>query len=203
MKTNFFVTVSNRILLVAVGVLFLSLATEPGFAQMLMPNALPAVAAITRTMQLPRGVHVVGHVSLDGQPVTRLYTQWEYGRTYLYIEHGGRLLTTVDVTHKKNPQIVNHAPGTVESPRYAELAEGGTIQVSSLRHVNAGIDNVGGRGMLSVLKSGDPADAAVLRAFGPEYSNLADRDSSLVYFASPLQLLIVQDNRFTAIDYTN
>jgi hypothetical protein len=68
--------------------------------------------------------------------------------------------------------------------------------------VNAGIDNLGGRGVLSILESGDPADVDLLNAFGPEYSNLADRDDRVVYFASPSQLLILQDKRFTVIDYT-
>ena len=202
MKTRFFATISNRISLVATGVLLLSLAAAPGFTQMHMLNAVPAVATTTGNVQLPKGVQVVGRVPLDGQPITRMYTQWEYGRTYLYIEHGRQLLTTVDVTKKRNPQVVTHAPGTVEPLRYEELADGGTIQVSSLWHVNAGIDNLGGRGALSILKSGDPADADLLNAFGPEYSNLADRDDRVVYFASPSQLLILQDKRFTAIDYT-
>jgi hypothetical protein len=131
-----------------------------------------------------------------------MYTQWEYGRTYLYIEHGRQSLTTVDVTKKRNPQIVNHTPGRVEPLRYKELAEGGTIQVSPLWHVNAGSDNLGGREKCSVLESSDPDDAKLLQAFGLGYSNLADRDDRLVYFASPSQLLILQDKRFTAIDYT-
>ena len=200
MKTRFFGTVSDRISLVATGVVLLSLAA-PGFTQMHMLNAVPA-AATTGNVQLPKGVQVVGHVPLDGRPVTRMYTQWEYGRTYLYIEHGRQSLTTVDVTKKRNPQIVSHRPGKVEPLRYKELAEGGTIQVSPLWHVNAGIDNLGGHGMCSVLGSSDPEDAKLLQTFGLRYSNLADRDDRLVYFASPSQLLILQDKRFTAIDYT-
>ena len=34
----------------------------------------------------------------------QIRTQWEYGRTYLYIEHGQRSLTTVDITEKRNPR---------------------------------------------------------------------------------------------------
>lgn len=55
--------------------------------------------------------------------------------------------------------------------------------------------------MLSILDNGNPDDAKLLQAIGNGYSNLADRDSRLVYFASPSQLLIVQDNRMTAIDF--
>jgi hypothetical protein len=50
----------------------------------------------------------------EGQPVTRMYTQWEYGRTYLYIEHGREQLTTVDVTKKQHPKVVNHEPAQVQ-----------------------------------------------------------------------------------------
>ena len=49
--------------------------------------------------------------------------------------------------------------------------------------------------MRSVLEVSDPKDANLLGALGPEYSNLADRDRRLVYFASPSQLLVIQDNR--------
>lgn len=114
MKTRFFATISNRISLVATGVLLLSLAAAPGFTQMHVLNAVPAVATTTGNVQLPKGVQVVGRVPLDGQPITRMYTQWEYGRTYLYIEHGRQLLKSVDVTKKRNPQVVTHAPGTAE-----------------------------------------------------------------------------------------
>lgn len=185
-----------------VTILFLSVANPSGFAQMHMVNALRAGAVANRNTQLPKGVEVVGRAALDGQPVIQMYTQWEYGRTYLYIVHSQESLTTVDVTQKRNPQIVNHAPAKVTPVQYEELAEGGTIQVSPLWNVNAGVDNLGGRGMLSILHSADPADAKVLNAFGSEYSNLADRDDRLVYLASPSQLLILRDKRFTALDYT-
>jgi len=42
----------------------------------------------------------------------------------------------------------------------------------------------------------------VLQAFGRESSNLADRDRNLVFFASPAQLLIVEDGRWNGVDYT-
>lgn len=200
MKGRFLATLNNRVSLVT-SVLFLSLAA-PGFAQTHIVNALPAVAASTADTQLPKGVKVVARVSLDGRPVTRMYTQWEYGRTYLYIEHGRQPLTAVDVTNKGNPQVVNHTPGKAEPQRYQELAEGGTIQVSPLWNVNPGIDNVGGRGMRSILENSDPEDAKLLQTFGPAYNDLPDRDRRLVYFASASQLLIVQDNRLTLIDYT-
>lgn len=130
-----------------------------------------------------------------------MYTQTEYGKTYLYIEHGRQSFTTVDVSKKQNPQIVKHEPGTAEPARYEQLFEGGSIAVSPLSQVNAGFDNVGGRGMFSTLESGDTDDASLLRAFGRKYNNLPDWDRRQVYFASPSQLLIVQDNRLTAIDF--
>jgi hypothetical protein len=132
-----------------------------------------------------------------------MFTQREHGRTYLYIEHAGQPLTTVDVTKKKHPQVVNHEPAKVEPKRYEELAEGGTIEVAPLSNAEAGFDNtVGGRGMFSVLQSGDPGDAQLLQAFGRESSNLADSDRHLIFFGSPAQLLIVEDDRWKAVDYT-
>ena len=131
-----------------------------------------------------------------------MYTQWESGRTYLYIEHGREQLTTVDVTKKRNPRLVDHTPAKVEPPRYEETDDGGTIEVSSGSPVVPGFDNVGGRGMFSVLKSSDPDDAPLLRAFAHASSNLADRDRHLDFFASPSQLLIVQDVRWKGMDYT-
>lgn len=200
MSAKLITTFTTRISLVTV--LFLSLANAGGFAQMHTVNALPAVPAATENMQLPKGVEVIARVALDGQPVIRMYTQWEYGRTYLYIEHSRQSLTAVDVTQKRNPQIVNHTPEKITPVRYEELAEGGTIQVSPLWNVNPGIDNVGGRGMRSILEYSDPEDTKLLQAFGPAYNDLPDRDRRLVYFASASQLLIVQDNRLTLINYT-
>lgn len=52
----------------------------------------------------------------------------------------------------------------------------------------------GVRGMLSILESGDPDDAQLLH-FGRESSNLVDRERNLIFFASPAQLLIVEDDR--------
>lgn len=181
---------------------FLSLLAIPGSAQLHRLNAMPVVTASTVSPQLPNGVKIASSVSLDGQPITHMYTQWESGRTYLYIEHGRESLTTVDVTKTTKPQIVSHAPAKITPAQYEELAEGGTVQVSPLWQVNAVIDNLGGRGVLSVLNSSDPADEKLLQALGPDYSNLACRDNRLVFFASPSQLLIVQDKRLAAIDRT-
>jgi hypothetical protein len=119
-----------------------------------------------------------------------MYAQTEYGKTCLCIEHGRQSFTTVDISKKQNPQVVNHEPGKIEPARYEQLFEGGSIEVSPLSQVNAGFDNVGGRGMRSILESSDPDDANLLQALGPKYSNLADQDRRLVYFASPSQRLI-------------
>ena len=203
MKRTQFETMGSRIAKIAAPtlVLFLSLAA-PAVSQTNLVNAIPGAAVSSANTQVPKGVKVLAQVPLDGLLVTRMYTQWEYGRTYLYIEHGRQQLTTVDVTRKQSPQVVNHEPATVELTWYQELAEGGTIKVSPSRHVNAGVDNVGGRGMLSTLESNDPDDSVLLQAFGRESSNLADRDRSLIFFASPAQLLIVQDGRWKGMDYT-
>jgi len=48
----------------------------------------------------------------------------------------------------------------------------------------------------------NPGDAQLLQAFGRESSNLADSDRRLIFFASPAQLLIVEDGRWKAVDYT-
>jgi hypothetical protein len=108
----------------------------------------------------------------------------------------------VDVTLKQSPQVVNHEPATVEAARYEELAEAGMIEISSPWHVTAGVDNVGGRGMFSILESSDRDDAQLLQAFGRETSNLADRDRHLIFFASPAQLLIVKGGRWKGMGYT-
>ena len=200
MTTRLFVNHCDRFAKTAALALLISLAV-PVFAQTSLMNVFPAVAANSANTQLPKGVKVLASIPLDGHPITRMYTQTEYGRTYLYIEHGRQSPTTVDISKKRNPLVVNHEPGKVEPARYEQLFEGGSIQVSPFGQVNAGFDNVGGRGMLSILESNNPDDAKLLQAFGSKYSNLADRDRRLVYFASLSQLLIVQDNRLTTIDF--
>lgn len=182
-------------------VLLLAIAV-PAVSQTLTVNAIVGAAVSSGSTQPPKGVKVLARVPLDGQPVTRMYTQWESGRAYLYIEHGREHLTTVDVTRKQNPQVVNHRPAQVEPTRYEELAEGGTIVASPPSNVSPGFDNVGGRGMFSILEASNPDDASLLQAFGRESSNLSDRDRNLIFFASPTQLLILEDSRWKGMDYT-
>jgi len=204
MKIRLFATLGDRIAKSAAALTLTLICTSlaaPLFAQALHSNVFAAIAANSANTPLPKGTKVVARIPLNGLPVTRMYTQLEYGRTYLYLEQGRGSLTTVDVTKKQNPQVVNHEPRKVEPARYEQLFEGGSIQVSPYWQVNAGIDNLGGREMYSVLESSNPDDAKLLEALGPRYGNLADRDRRLVYFASPSQLLVVQDNRLTAIDF--
>lgn len=202
MKNNLSDNTSGRVAKMAVPIfaLFLSVAA-PAFAQVGVLHAVPAAAVSSVSAPAPKGVKVLAQVPLDGRPVTRMYTQLEGGRTYLYIEHGGQQLTAVDVTKKRNLQVVSHEPGKVDATRYQELAEGGTIEAFA-PNVSAGFDNVGGRGTLSILQSNDPDDAPLLRAFGRDSSNLADRDRNLMFFASSTQLLIVEDDRWKGMDYT-
>ena len=201
MKIRMFAALGDRIAKIAALMLCTSL-TFPALAQSSLLNVFPAIAVNSPTVQLPKGVKVVARVSLEGMPVTGMYTQREYGRTYLYIEHGQQSITSVDVTKKRNPRLVDHVPAKVDPVRYEELFEGGTIEISH-RHVFAGIANVGGRGMLSVLDKDDIEDAQLLKALGQGDRNVVDRDSQLVYLVSPSQLLIVQDNRWTPVDFTN
>ena len=198
MKTKLFAALGEGI----VGIVALSfLVTTPVSAQTKLMNAIHAAAVTSASPQLPRGTKIIAHVPLDGQSVTRMYTQSEYGHTYLYIQHGQYSFTTVDISKKQYPQKVDHAPGNIEPSLYEELFEGGSIEASASWAVTAGVDSTEGAGMRSALENSDPNDAKLLRAFGSEYANLADRDRRLVYFASPSQLLIVQDNRMTEIDF--
>jgi hypothetical protein len=171
---------------------FLS-AAAPAISQTRVADA--AVASSSPSLQAPKGVKVLARVPLGGFPVTRMYTQWESGRTYLYLEHGPQQITAVDITKKSNPLIVDHAPEKVEPERYQELSEGGTIEVSPTWHVNTGVDNIGGRGILSVLQSSRSDDAQLLQAFGSEDSNLVEPCRNLVFFASPARLLVIEDAR--------
>ena len=201
MKIRLFATLGDGIAKTAALTLICASLAAPVFAQTRHLKVFPAISASSGNITLPKGTRMVGRIPLNGEPVTRMYTQSEYGRTYLYLVQGHESLITVDVTKKRNPQLVSHEPLKVEPARYEQLFEGGSIQVSPYWQVNAGIDNLGWRGMYSVLESSNPDDAKLLEALGPSYSNLADRDRRLVYFASPSQLLVVQDNRLTAIDF--
>jgi len=173
--------------------------TLPVLAQVGRMDMFPAATFSSPSAQLPRGVKLLARVPLQGTPITRMYTQREYGHTFLYIEHGQQPLTTVEISKKRNPRIVEHQPAKVEPVRYESLFEGGTIE-NWPRHVTAGVDNLGSS--KCVLENSDPNDARLLQAFGAESSNLVDRDSRLVFFSSPSQLLIVQDNRSTPFDLT-
>ena len=202
MKNRFFAALNDWFVKV-VPVFFCASLTIPAFAQVAPKNVFAAPAVSSAIMPLPHGVKVLASVPLQGEPITRMYTQREYGHTFLYIEHGQQSLTTVDVSKKRNPHIVEHEPAHVEPVRYEAASEGGSMEVWP-RHVISGVDTHGGRGTFSsVLESSDPSDATLLQAFVAENTNLVDRDSQLVYFASPSQLVIVQDNRPTSYDLTN
>ena len=199
MKRMQFETIGGRIAKIAAPALvfFLSLAA-PAVSQTLV-NAIPG-AVSSASASVPKGVKVLARVPLPGLPATRMYTQWELGRNFRYIEHGSEQITTVDITKKRNPQVVNHEPALVEPRQYEQLAEGTEIVVSPPVRVVTGFDNVGGRGMLSILESTNAADAPMLQAFGRDSSNLADRDRNLIFFASPTQLVIVEDHRWYGMD---
>ena len=193
MKHTLSETTGGCVAKIAVPMLAFFLSAAPAISQTRVVDA--AVAAPSAGLQAPKGVKVLARVPLDGLPVTRMYTQWEYGRTYLYLEHGPQQITAVDITKKNDPLIVDHAPGKIEPERYQQLFEGGTIEVSPIWHVNTGVDNIGGRGILSVLQSSHPDDAQLLQAFGREDNNLVEPCRNLVFFASPARLLVIEDAR--------
>jgi hypothetical protein len=201
MKRMQFETIGGRIAKIAAPALvfFLSLAA-PAVSQTNFVNAIPGAAVSSAITPVPKGVKVLARVPLPGLPATRMYTQWESGRNFLYIEHGSEQITTVDVSRKRNPQVVNHEPARVEPRPYEQLAEGTEIVVSPPVRMVAGFDNLGGRGMLGILESTNAADAPMLQAFGRDSSNLADRDRNLIFFASPTQLVIVEDHRWYGMD---
>ena len=200
MKTKLFACSAAQLALSAALTFFL-LPAVPLSAQTRISNMFPAVAAASSSSQLPKGLKIIASIPLQGEPVTRMYTQDEYGHTYLYIEHSAQSLTVIDVAKQRNPQLVDHKPGSIEPTRYEQLWEGGSIQVSPLFTVSMGFDNQGVRGTLSTLEISNPEDARLLRAFGENYANLVDRDRRLLFFASARYLFVVQDGRLTATDF--
>ena len=200
MKQKTFISLDNRLALIT-GLCLLAAPVVTASAQARGSGAYSTVAVSSANPQLPKGIKLIARISLQGQPITRMYMQSEYGHSYLYLEHGRESLTSVDVSKKQTPHVVDHRPGRMEPAQYEQLAEGGTIQLSPLFTVSQEFDNQGIKGMLSILQSSDSEDAKLLQAFGPGYSNLADRDRRLVFFASPLQLVVLEDNRLEATGY--
>jgi len=196
---------SSRVARMATWVLALFLSfVVPAFSQTRVVNSVPAAALSSTTAPAPKGAKVLAQVPLDGQPVIRMFTQSELGRTYLYLEHGSQPITALDVTNKRNPQVINRQPAKVEAPRFEELSEGGTIEVSSAWEASAGYDSsADGRGAFSVLHGNDPDDPPLLEAFGRNRINLIDPDRHLIFFASSTQLLVVEDGRWKGIGYTS
>jgi hypothetical protein len=195
-----FISLADRLALIA-GLCLLAAPVVAATAQARGSGGCLTVAVSSANPELPKGLKVIARIPLQGQPITRMYTGSEYGHSYLYLEHGQEPATSVDVSKKRTPHIVDHQPGRTEPAQYEQLAEGGTIRVSPLFTVNQGFDNQGVHGMLSILESSNSEDAKLLQAFGPGYSNLADRDRRLVFFASPLQVVVIEDNRLEATGY--
>ena len=202
LQNGLFATTGDRIAKL-VALFFCSSLTLPPGHKLAAWKCLRRPAVSSSLVLLPQGVKVLASIPLQGAAITRMHTQREYGQTFLYIEHGQQSLTTVDVSKKRNRRIVQHRLAKVEPVRYELLSEGRSMEVWP-RHVTAGVDTRAGHGRFSsVLEGGDPNDAKLLQAFVAENANLVDRDSRLVYFASPSQLLVVRDNRPTAFDFTN
>jgi hypothetical protein len=129
-------------------------------------NAAPAGATSTLNRGLPPGIKVLAQLPLEGPLATGMYTQWEHGRTYLYVEQGNLKLTTVDITKRRNPKVVNHQPEPVCRTQNLIAAEGGPLERTAPNRAVAGVANVKDRGTLSVLRVDDPEDAQLLRLFG-------------------------------------
>ena len=179
--------------------LFLSIGLG-AFSRSLAMSGAPAGAVSSAKVSAPAGVKVLAQLPLPGPAPTRMFTQWEDGSVYLYVEHAGKQVTAVDITIKGDLRVVQHRPEKVIAPSYAQ-AEGGPIEISPKPRVRAGVDNVRDGGTLSVLQTNDPRDAQLLRFFGYDASNLVDRDRRLVFFASPTRLLILEDDRWYGVDY--
>src|SRR5215469_5307166 len=128
MNMRLFVALGDRFAKL-VALVFCTSLIVPAFAQVGSFSLLPAAAASSSMPPLPEGVKVLARVPLQGTPITRMFTQREYGHTFLYIEHGQQRLTTVDVTKKRNPRIVEHQPGKVEPVRYEALSEGDEMEI--------------------------------------------------------------------------
>jgi len=171
------------------------------FTHALAMNLDPTGAVSSVNVPAPPRVKILAQIPLRGLSPTRMYTQWEYGRTYLYIEQGDKQLTSIDITRKQILRVVDHHPEQPIAPQL-ESADGGSIEMFRQPGVRAGVDNVRDRGKLSILQPDDPRDAQLLRFFGYNASNLADRDRRLIFFASPTRLLIVEDERWYGVDYT-
>ena len=200
MEKKLFPRLAQQVAMIAALILAVILGV-PLSAQIRVSNLSPAIAAASNSSELPKGVNIVAALPLQGQIATRMYTQDEYGHTYLYIEHGPQSLTVIDVTKKREPQIVDHQPGSIKPARYDQLWEGGSIQVSPLFTVSIGFDNQGVRGTLSNLEINNPEDAKLLSAFGQNYANLVDQDRRLVFFASAQYLFVVQDCRLAPTEF--
>lgn len=164
-------------------------------------NAAPTGATSSLNVGLPPGIKVVAQLPLQGPPATHMYTQWEHGKTYWYVEQGSVQLTTVDITKTRYPRVVSHQPEAVSTAQNLIVAEGGPLEVSRPQGAIAGVDNVRDSGTFSVLQPDDPEDAQLLRLFGRQTSNLVDRDHHLVFFASATRLLIVEDARWNGETY--
>ena len=174
-----------------------SSAFSPGLAL----SGEPGGAISLQNVTVPQGVKILAQVPLQGPWASHMFTQWEHGRTYLYVEQGGEQITAIDITKKSDLRVVAHPPEPV-APTHYEPADGGPIEVMTQNAVTAGINNGKNASTLAVLQADDPRDAQLLRLFGYDSSNLVDRDRRLVFFASPTRLLVLGDNRWYGVDYS-
>ena len=121
MKWKTFIGVNDRLALI-IGICLLAAPVVAASAQVRSSRVYRTIAVSSANPELPKGLRLIARVPLQGQPITRMYTQSEYGHSYLYLEHGQESVTSMDVSNKRIPQIVDHQPGRMEPAQYEQLA---------------------------------------------------------------------------------
>ena len=125
--------------------------------------------------------NVIAHVPLSGPSATRMFTQYQDGRRYLYVDQGAvNGVTVIDVSRPSHPVVVRHTTWPNDSASGDVRFLGSDLAISE---VPAQTVNQAPR-TLNVLDVVDAGRPAVLQTFSGVTSVLSDQPRNLLYVAN-------------------
>ncbi len=152
---------------VIAGLVVMSLVAVPALAK--QPKAQEPAAA------------VIGHVTLDGPPATKMFLQQDNSKQFLYIDQGTKQgYTVVDVTKPTQPSVVNHVDrGKLRiMPGGVGIAESPDSDARTLATSHPPTESV------KLLDLSDPAHPKTVQSFTGVTAVLRDDSHNLVYLTN-------------------
>ena len=145
----------------------------------------------TKREDLPQDrIDVLAILRIGGVPVTRLIVTRHYSRKYLYVEHGSRILSLVDVTDARHPALISDIDIPAAEAGSVLAAAGNAALITS----DAGSPTPPSPRTVTIFDFADRAHAQAVRQFHNVTSIASDDGRGLVFLANDEGLCILRRN---------